>query len=107
MKKLLKILNIISVCIYILATIITTYLLIRYMTGDKTEGSGIDIFVLIVINTIECLIVILLNLVGIILLNKEKLLYNDNKKSYNNQLLWLILMIVVPIVTFVIQMVIV
>ena len=103
------ILNVITISIYLITTLLTSFLLIRFSIGEKTEGSGIDIALVYIFNSIECLIVILLNIIGIgvILLNKDKVKYNDNLKlQCKKQLVWRVIMIIVPILTFIIQIII-
>jgi len=106
--KFYKILNIISIFIYLLATIFTSFLLIRYSIGEKTEGSGIVIMVAIFVNAIECFIVILINGLGIAIMsfNKDKVSFDDNLKlKFKKQIVSMQIMIIVPISTFIIQMI--
>jgi hypothetical protein len=109
-KTFALILKIISISLYLITTIFTTYLLITFSNGEQTEGSGIYIAVVYIFNTIECLIVVLLNIIGIgvITFNKEKVTNDNNLKSqYKKHLIWMVIMIIVPILTFIIQTIII
>ncbi|MDD3999363.1 MAG: hypothetical protein PHX62_00515 [Bacilli bacterium] len=97
--KYSKVLNIFSICIYLLATVLTSYLLIKYLAGDKTEGSGIYIMVLIFVNTIECFIVFLLNVIGLIILYHDKQVLKPKK-----QIGWMIGIMLLSALTFVAQL---
>ncbi|HHU55641.1 MAG TPA: hypothetical protein GXZ48_02970 [Acholeplasmataceae bacterium] len=108
MKKLSTYLNIISICIYVIFTIITTYLLVDYITGDITEGSGIIVLVIIILNIINCILVFLLNLIGLLALIKARAnVDNNQKQKYKRLSLAMIIMIWIPILTFIIQLIII
>lgn len=108
-KKFNIILNIITICVYVIITIFTSWILIDYYFMEKTEGTGIMIALFYVINSFACIIQIILNIIGIgvIILNKDKVSYlGNNKLQYKKQLLMRVIMIIAPILTFIIQIII-
>jgi hypothetical protein len=81
------IMNVITIGVYLITTILTSYLLIRYSNLEKTEGSGLAIAMVYFLDSFVCLIEILLNIIGIgvIIFNKDKVTYNDIRKlQYKN-----------------------
>jgi hypothetical protein len=102
------IMNVITIGVYLITTILTSYLLIRYSNLEKTEGSGLAIAMVYFLDSFVCLIEILLNIIGIgvIIFNKDKVTYNDIRKlQYKKQLLLRVILIIVPILTFIIQII--
>lgn len=93
-------LNIISIIIYVLTTILSLYIVIRYRFIDVevSEGSGIVVFAFHLFNTSEIVILLGLNLIGIIIASIGR-----NLLQYKQQMIWRGISIIVPILTYMIQ----
>lgn len=101
-KKFNIILNIISICVYVIITLFTSWILIDLYFMEKTEGTGIVMVLVYIFNSFECFFIIILNFIGIVVtfLNEDKA---SSKLKYKKYLLWRVIMIIVPILTIIIQ----
>lgn len=98
-----KILDIVSIFVFVTITIVTTYFLIVYF-GVAGNKHGMLIAIIYVFNTINCIILVLLNFVGVLVLIVYKGFSLDNKEfKFFKKLILRLILIAIPIITYIIQ----
>ncbi len=95
------ILLIINIIIFIVLSVISYFCLFQWTFGSKTEGSGILIIPIIIVDVISIIISFILNTLSLLLLGRTS---DKNTTAYKAIKIAAIIMFFVPIISFVIKL---
>jgi hypothetical protein len=108
-KVFFNVLMTFSVIVYLFFTFITSKGLINISKMGSNEGTGLAVFLVILFQIANCLIIVVLNIIGIVVTQfdrKEATVEAAPKLPYKKYLRWIGMMMALPVLTFIIQMII-